>query len=327
MIRQRTIRRAAVTGASGFIGSHLVERLAARGIEVVALAHANAGGQIGNLAHLPAAVRGRLTVRFIDVLDPNDVRAALDSADTVFHLAANISVPYSAAAPMLFIQTNTIGTLNVLKAAREAGAERVVVISSSEVYGSARIFPIREDHVLSARSPYAASKISAEKLAESFFHCFGLGVVVLRPFNTYGPRQSLRAVIPWIIQQGLDGGDLQLGNLKPVRDFVFVTDTADGMIAAGETAGVEGETFNLATGAGLSVEELVGKISAAIGRPLRIKNSPDQTRAASSEVWKLVGGADKAAEQLGWTPKVSIDDGLPRVVEFIRSSLKTRAGS
>ncbi len=319
-MNRRTILRAAVTGASGFIGSHLVERLTERGIEVVSLAHANSASRLGNLSHLPGDMRSRLNVRFVDILDPNDIRSALQSVDTVFHLAANISVPYSATAPMLFIQTNTIGTLNVLNAAQDVGVQRIVVISSSEVYGSAQTLPIREDHVLSARSPYAASKISAEKLAEAFFHGNGLGIVILRPFNTYGPRQSLRAVIPWIIKQGLEGSELQLGNLEPVRDFVFVTDTVDGMIAAGEGTGIEGETFNLATGSGISVQDLVQKISNLMGRPLHPRNNSNQTRKSTSEVWKLIGDASKAMDGLGWKPRVSLEDGLTRVIEFVRSS-------
>ena len=318
---EKSLSFVAVTGAAGFIGSHLVERLVTDGVHVRALVHANANCGIGNLSALPPDVLSRLDIRFIDVIDANDVQSALRSVDTVFHLAANISIPYSTEAPMLFLQTNVIGTYNVLQAVRDMKDTRAVIASSSEVYGKATVNPIREDHELCACSPYAASKIAAEKLAESYYHSFDADVVVVRPFNTYGPRQSPRAVIPWIIKQAMESSEVTLGNVQAVRDFLFVRDTVEGIIAAAKADDVRGQSFNLATGTGISVEDLAYKIGSLMGRSLTIQTSVSRTRNANSEVWERIGDAEKARTKLGWSAKVGLDEGLMLVINEVRNSI------
>jgi nucleoside-diphosphate-sugar epimerase len=322
---ERPLTFVAVTGAAGFIGSHLVERLVNDGVHVRALVHANANCGIGNLSALPPDILGKLDIRFIDILDVNNVKAAVQSVDTVFHLAANISIPYSTEAPMLFLQTNVIGTYNILQAIREMKETRTVIISSSEVYGKASGNPLREDHEMCACSPYAATKIAAEKLAESYYHSYDADVVIVRPFNTYGPRQSPRAVIPWIINQALESSDIKLGNVFPVRDFLFVRDNVAGMIAAATANDVQGQSFNLATGAGISVEDLVHKIGSLMGRSLTIHTSASRTRTANSEVWERIGDTEKARTKLGWSPKVGLDEGLMLVINAARSSTPVAA--
>jgi len=318
---ERPLTFVAVTGAAGFIGSHLVERLAKDGVHVRALVHTNANREIGNLSVLPPNVLSKLDIRFIDILDANDVQSALQSVDTVFHLAANISIPYSIEAPMLILQTNVIGTYNVLQAIREMKDTRAIMVSSSEVYGKATMNPIREDHELCACSPYAASKIAAEKLAESYYYSFDADVVVVRPFNTYGPRQSSRAVIPLIVNQAMESSEVTLGNVLAVRDFLFVHDTVEGMIAAATANDVQGQSFNLATGTGISVEDLVYKIGSLMGRSLTIHMSVTRTRVANSEVWQRIGDAEKARTKLGWSPKVELDEGLMLVINEARNSM------
>lgn len=316
----RTVGKALVTGASGFIGSHLVEMLCEGGSDCIALVHASSRADAHNLLHLPAAWRDRWTARHGDILDEHDIGRTLEGVDTVFHLAANISVPYSSEAPMLFLQTNALGTCNVLQSCRRAGVARVVVVSSSEVYGGAGDAPLREDDVLCARSPYAASKIAAEKLAESFFHAYDLPVTVVRPFNTFGPRQSERAVIPRIIAQALASGTVALGNVDPQRDFVFVRDTCAGMIAAAVSDNAPGRTLNLATQRCVSIRELVEMIGAILGKSLRIVEAPAALRKDSFEVWKLLGDATRARETIGWSAATPLEDGLRQTVDFYRSA-------
>jgi nucleoside-diphosphate-sugar epimerase len=316
-MNERPLTSVAVTGAAGFIGSHLVERLVTGGVQVRALVHTNTG----NLSLLPPDVLSKLDIRFIDILDANDVQSALRSVDTVFHLAANSNVPDSTEAPIVFLQTNVIGTYNVLQAIREMKDTRAVITSSSEVYGKAAMTPIREDHELCAYSPYAASKIAAEKLAESYYHSFAANVVIVRPFNTYGPRQSLRQVIPWIVKQAMESSEVILGNALAVRDFLFVRDTVEGMIAAATANDVQGESFNLATGTGVSIEDLVYKIGSLIGRSLTIHTSVTRTRVANSEVWQRIGDAEKARTKLDWSPKVGLDEGLMLVINEARNSM------
>src|SRR5829696_8431187 len=316
---ERPLTFVAVTGAAGFIGSHLVECLVKEGVHVRALVHTNADRRIGNLSVLPPDVLSKLDIRFIDILDANNVQSALRSVDTVFHLAANISIPDSTEAPMLFLQTNVIGTYNVLQAVREMKDTRAVITSSSEVYGKADVNPIPEDHELCACSPYAASKIAAEKLAESYYYSFDADVVVVRPFNTYGPRQSPRSVMPGIVKQAMESSEVTLGNVLAVRDFLFVRDTVEGMIAAATANDVQGETFNLATGTGVSIEDLVYKIGSLIGRSLTIQTSVSRTRATNSDVLQRIGDVEKARTKLGWSAKIGLDEGLMFVINEAKS--------
>ena len=314
--------RVAVTGAGGFIGSHLVAELVGRGVDVVAIVRANGQGSIGNLAQLSDQDLGKIEIRHSDVMAPADLQRHLDGVDTVFHLAAQISVPYSKWAPSLFLQVNVMGTQNVLRAAHTLGIPRVVVMSTSEVYGAARQVPITEDHPLCARSPYAASKIAAEKLAEAYHYTYSMGTVIVRAFNTFGPRQSTRAVIPWLASQALSREVVRLGNIQPVRDFVFVRDTVHGIIAAGTAAGVDGQTFNLATGRGYSIAEIVDRVRLLTGRQFTVEVSANCTRNERFEVWKLIGSGDRAAARLGWTPSVGIDEGLRSVLNHVGAELQ-----
>lgn len=252
----------------------------------------------------------------MDLQDPSDVRAAFEGCDTVLHLAAQIDVAHSLRSPQLFWNTNTLGTKNVLDAARAAGVERVVVTSSSEVYGGTARDPLSESSSLIAKSPYAASKIAAEKLVESYYHSYRTGGVVVRLFNTFGPRQSVRAVIPWIISQALAGDHVRLGNTHAARDFVFVEDTVAGIIAAAKTVGVEGGVFNLATGHAHAIHEVVTHVERIAGKSLRVTTTAERVR-GTEEVWTLIGDARLAGERLQWKPRTSFLDGLQRVYAFM----------
>ncbi|MHB1433618.1 MAG: SDR family NAD(P)-dependent oxidoreductase [Streptosporangiaceae bacterium] len=312
---------AAVTGAEGFIGSHLAEALVERGYRVRAMALYNMHSSAGWLDTLAPAVRGQVDVVFGDVRDPATVLRLVDGASVVYHLAAIGSVPYSYAAPRSFVETNTIGTLNVLEAVRACQIPRMVHTSTSETYGTARTVPISETHVLQAQSPYAASKVAADKLAESYHLSFGLPVVTLRPFNTFGPRQSTRAVIPQIITQ-LAGGvrQLILGALDPTRDFCYVTDTAQAFLAVGEAPGaaVLGETFNCGPGEDISIGSLAEEIAGLMGSEADIIEDPDRLRPKDSEVMRLVCDATKLRERTGWQPRHTRVDGLIRAISWYR---------
>ncbi|HYF08776.1 MAG TPA: GDP-mannose 4,6-dehydratase [Acetobacteraceae bacterium] len=313
-------RKVLVTGAGGFIGSHLVETLAARGAAVRALLHYGAEGGLGNARFLDAPAREAVEWVQGDVLDAEFMVRLAQGCDTVFHLAALIAIPHSYSAPRSFVEVNAIGTLNVLEAARAAGVRRVVQTSTSEVYGSARRIPMDEAHPLQAQSPYAATKIAADKLAEAYHASFGVPVVTVRPFNTYGPRQSARAVIPTVIGQALAGADrIMLGATTPVRDMTFVTDTVVGMITAAEATGVEGRTFNLGTGQGESIGAIAQRILGLIGSRAEIVLDPRRLRPPTSEVDRLI--ADNAAFRAatGWSPRVSLEQGLAATIAFFRA--------
>lgn len=303
----RELGRIVVTGATGFIGSHLVERLLALGHTVTAAARPNSRLDRGNLAGI--GPHPRLAIRTTDILDPADVTGVLEGCDTLIHLAAQVDVAHSLRSPTLFLQTNMIGTANVLEGARARGVSRVVVASSSEVYGGTTSGALSESSPLVARSPYAATKIGAEKLAESFHHSYRLGAVIVRLFNTFGPRQSVRAVIPWIISQAIAGGEVRLGNLNAARDFVFVQDTVDGLIAAATRAGVEGRVFNLATGQAHSIQDVVTRVEAISGKPLRVTTDAERVR-GTEEVWTLIGDAGLALRDLEWRARIPFSDGL-----------------
>ncbi|HEY3352217.1 MAG TPA: SDR family NAD(P)-dependent oxidoreductase, partial [Polyangia bacterium] len=271
--------RVLVTGAGGFIGSHLCEGLVRAGARVRAFVHYNGRNDWGSLELVPADVRRELEVVAGDIRDPFGVRAAVRGCQTVYHLAALIAIPYSYRSPQTFFETNVLGTLNVMQAALDEGATRVVHTSTSEVYGTARVVPIEETHPLTAQSPYSASKIGADKVAESFHLAFGLPVVTVRPFNTYGPRQSARAVIPTIAAQALAGLPVRLGALTPTRDLLYVADTARGfMAAAAAPARALGQTVNLGTGREISIGDLAKKIIAVCGASVPIEHDPARTR-------------------------------------------------
>jgi dTDP-glucose 4,6-dehydratase len=312
-----------VTGAGGFIGSHLVEALLHAGYAVRALVHYNSRGSWGHLDSLNAELRARLEVRPGDVSDPYQMQTIVAGCDTVYHLAALIGIPYSYQAPASYVATNVSGTLNILEAARSAGVRRVIVTSTSEVYGTARYAPIDEEHPLQAQSPYAASKIAADKLAESFYRSFGLPVVVLRPFNTYGPRQSARAVIPTVLSQALSGApEIVLGNLEPRRDLTFVEDTARAFVLAGQAQGIEGQVIHFGQGSAISVRELAERCLAAAGSRARIVSSSERERPEGSEVELLLCNPAKARSLLGWTPQIPLDEGLRRVTVYMRQNLQ-----
>jgi len=308
-----------VTGAGGFIGSHLAERLVEAGARVRALVRYNAAGRWGWLDESP--LREQIEVVAGDVCDRDSVVAAVRGTETVFHLAALITIPYSYGAPLSYVRTNVEGTLNVLQAAREAGVARVVHTSTSEVYGTARYVPIDEAHPLQGQSPYSASKIGADKIAESFHCAFGLPVVTVRPFNTYGPRQSARAVIPTIATQCLRGSTVKLGNLHPTRDLTFVRDTVEGFLLAGDAPRAVGHTVNLGTGTGISIGDLARKIAAALGRTVTIETDALRVRPPASEVERLCADVKLARDLLGWAPASTFDDGLRATLDWIRVHL------
>ena len=310
-----------VTGAGGFIGSHLTEQLAAQGAQVRAFVRYNSRGDWGLLCLLPAERMAQVEVVAGDFRELSTIKAAMEGVSHVFHLGALIAIPYSYLHPAEVVETNVIGTLNVLLAARELGVERVVHTSTSEVYGTALRVPIDESHPLQGQSPYSASKIGADKIAESFYRSYDLPVVTVRPFNTYGPRQSTRAVIPTIITQALTQDVVRLGNLDAKRDLTYVSDTVAGFLKAAQTPGVEGQTFNLGVGAEISIGELAHKIIALIGRPVEIEIDPARLRPAKSEVQRLLSDNSLAQERLGWQPQVSFDEGLARTVEWMREHL------
>lgn len=310
-------RRVVVTGADGFIGSHLVERLVRAGADVTALAQYNSFNFWGWLERLDCLSQVRVETG--DVRDPNFCRLLLKGADIVFHLAALIPVPYSYRAPDSYFDTNVKGTLNLCQAARDAGVRRFIHTSTSEVYGTARYVPIDESHPLAPQSPYSASKIAADAVALSFFYSFQTPVVVARPFNTFGPRQSARAVIPTIITQLAAGREeIMLGDLTTTRDFTYVEDTCSGFLAIAAMTGGEGEVFHIGSNSEISIGELVERIARIMDRPVRVRQDPQRLRPVHSEVQRLRCNYDKLHRQTGYRPQVSLEEGLRRTVEWFR---------
>ena len=308
-----------VTGADGFIGSHLVERLVAEGADVRALCVYNSQGLNGWLDTVPTAVLDRVDVRLGDVRDVGQVRDLADDRELILHLAALIAIPYSYIAPRSFVETNVIGTLNVLEAARATGA-RVINTSTSEVYGTPDVIPIRETHPLKGQSPYAASKIAADKMCESYAMSFGTEVATLRPFNTFGPRQSLRAVIPTVLAQLLAGAErIHLGSLSPRRDFTFVSDTVDGFIRIACTALTPGEVVQLGTGESVSIGELVEMCQKVVGTDVEVTTDQERIRPPGSEIEVLLSDPSFAAERIGWSPQTTLEDGLRSTADWLAS--------
>jgi NAD dependent epimerase/dehydratase len=315
-------RRVLVTGAGGFIGSHLAERLARAGAEVRAFVRYTSRGDHGWLEDVAADTAQSIEVFRGDLANPEAVSRALEGREVVFHLGALIPIPYSYRHPREFVTANVVGTLNVLEAARRGGSPRIVQTSTSEVYGTAQTVPIDEEHPLHPQSPYAASKVGADQLALSFQLSFDLPVVVARPFNTYGPRQSARAVIPTIITQALTRDVIELGAIEPTRDFLFVEDTVRGIMRCGEASGVVGEVINLGSGTEVSIGEVAERVLRLVGRDLPISLDQRRLRPADSEVERLVAGTAKAERLLDWQPSIELDEGLRRTVEWLTGSLE-----
>ena len=305
-----------VTGAGGFIGSHLAERLVELGARTRALVRYNSANAWGWLDHSP--VKDHVEVFLGDVRDRDSLRHVLDGVDVVFHLAALIGIPYSYHAPVSYVRTNVEGTLNLLQAAQEAGVKRFVHTSTSEVYGTARYVPIDEQHPLQGQSPYSASKIAADKMAEAFHRSFELPVVTVRPFNTFGPRQSARAVVPTIITQCLSDGVVRLGSLHPLRDLNYVTDIVEGYVRAAETAEAVGKTVNLGSGREISMQDLARMIAELLGKRVEIVQEQARVRPEASEVDRLLADTTLARRLLGWQPAVSLEEGLRTTIAWMQ---------
>jgi NAD dependent epimerase/dehydratase len=309
-----------VTGGGGFIGSHVVEQLCRRGAEVRALARYNGRGDTGWLDELDADCRDEVEIVLGDVRDPDQMRRLVTGCDTVFHLAALIGIPYSYVSPRQNLDTNAGGTLNLLEAARAAGVRRFVHTSTSEVYGTAQYVPIDEAHPLVGQSPYAATKIAADQLTMSYALSFDLPAVIVRPFNTFGPRQSMRAVIPTIATQALWSGSIRLGALDTTRDFTFVRDTASGFVRAAQADDdVIGRTFNLGVGKEITIGDLAELIRDVVGRDVPIEQEDARMRPVGSEVDRLCSNPERALAALGWQPEHDLRTGIELTVEWIRA--------
>jgi len=314
-------KKVLVTGAGGFIGSHLVERLLEENCEVRAFVRYNSSNSWGWLDTFPKSVLKEIEIVSGDIRSADIVRKAVKGTEVVFHLAALISIPYSYVSPESYLEVNVRGTLNILQASLDFEVEKVLITSTSEVYGTAIYVPIDENHPRQPQSPYSASKISADALAESFYRSYGLPVVIVRPFNTYGPRQSARAVIPTIITQLLGGmEEIKLGALHPTRDFVFVKDTVEGFVKIAQSDKTIGEDINIATGKEISIKQLAEKIVKLINPSAKIVTEKQRLRPEKSEVERLLGSNEKLKNLTGWTPKFSLEEGLKKTIEWFRDS-------
>jgi NAD dependent epimerase/dehydratase len=314
-------RKVLVTGAAGFIGSHLTEALARDGAEVRAFVRYNSRNDYGWLEQLDEGLRDDVEIFRGDLTNPEAVANAVKERETVFHLGALIPIPYSYQHPREFVEANAAGTLNVLEACRREPVRRLVHTSTSEVYGTALRVPIDEEHPLNAQSPYAATKIAADQLALSFWRSFETPVVVARPFNTYGPRQSARAVIPTLITQALALESVELGSTHPTRDFLYVGDLARGFMHCADADGVEGEVINLGTGTEITIAELAETVFRLVGRESALTYSEERARPGKSEVERLLADAGKAKRLLDWEAEVSLEEGLRRTIEWFEGSL------
>lgn len=316
------MKKVLVTGADGFIGSHLVERLLDRGYAVRAFVYYNSFNNWGWLDTLPKEKLNKIEIFTGDIRDPNGVKEAMKGIDYVFHLAALIAIPFSYHSPDSYVDTNIKGTLNVLQAARDLCTERILITSTSEVYGTAKYVPIDELHPFQGQSPYSATKIGADRIAESFYRSFNLPITIVRPFNTYGPRQSARAVIPTIITQLLAGKEeIKLGSLTPTRDFNFVKDTADGFITIAESSITIGEEINIATQKEVSIGDLAKELIHQINPNAKIICAEERLRPEKSEVNRLLGSNKKILQLTGWKPKYSLEEGLAETIEFLKNNL------
>jgi dTDP-glucose 4,6-dehydratase len=320
-------RRALVTGAAGFVGSHLVEELIEQGYRVRCFVRYTSTNTRGYLADLPAEKLAEVEIVAGDLRDSEAIRQAAQGTDVIFHLAALVGIPYSYVHPLEVIETNVMGTVNVLVAARDQGVGRVIHTSTSEVYGTAQYVPIDEGHPLQGQSPYSASKIGAEKIVESFYASFSLPTTVIRPFNIFGPRQSARAVIPTIITQALVNNEIRLGNFDATRDFTYVQDTVKGFIMASESEAAVGRLFNIGSNYEISIGQIAEKIIQLVDRDVTLDQEKRRLRPAKSEVQRLWADNRLARETFGWTPKVNLDEGLARTIQWIAGNLdKYRVG-
>ncbi len=319
-------QRVLVTGAGGFIGSHLVERLVSLGARTRAFVRYNSAGSWGWLDSLP--VKGEVEVVQGDLRDSDGLRRAVEGVDVVFHLAALIGIPYSYHSPLAYVRTNVEGTVNLLQAALAAEVKLLVHTSTSEVYGPARYVPMDEDHPLQGQSPYSASKIAADKMVEAFYRSFDLPVTTLRPFNTFGPRQSARAVIPTIIAQALTQPEIRLGNLSTTRDFTFVADTVSGFVLAAERPDAVGQVVNLGTGREVSILDLAKEVLNQLGRDVPIVSDAQRMRPDTSEVERLCANNRKALDLLGWSPHYRLEEGLHHTLQWVEQNIgRYRPGS
>ncbi len=314
-------RRVLVTGAGGFIGGHLAAELVSLGARVRGLVRYNSRNDRGTLGWLDPAISAEVEVVPGELRDIESVSRAVQGVEVVFHLGAQIAIPYSYTNPRDFFEVNALGSLNVAQAALTAGVHRVLHASTSEVYGSAQTVPITEDHPLEPQSPYAASKVAADKLMDSFHRSFELPVTIVRPFNTYGPFQSARAIIPTIVSQALAGGPVRLGSLHPRRDLTFVQDTASGFVAAARADAATGRTLQLGTGETVTIGELVELVGEVMGRDLEVEHEAERVRPAKSEVERLVSNPALATRLTGWRPTVPLREGLGRTIDWIQGNL------
>lgn len=314
-------KKVLVTGADGFIGSHLVEKLLEEGCKVKAFVYYNSFNTWGWLDTLPREKLEQIEIFMGDIRDPNGVRTALLGVDIVFHLAALIAIPFSYHSPDSYIDTNVKGTLNIVQAAKDLNIERVLVTSTSEVYGTAKYIPIDENHIRQPQSPYSASKIGADAIADSFFRSFNLPLTIVRPFNTYGPRQSARAVIPTIITQLLNGKEeIKLGDIVPTRDLVFVKDTVDGFVEIAKSDKLIGHECNIATQSEISVGDLAQELIDQINPSAKVVLDTQRFRPEKSEVFRLYGSNEKIKEYTSWTPNYDLKEGLAKTISWFKDS-------
>ena len=315
-------KRVLITGAGGFIGSYLTERLVKLGARVRCFIRYNSRGDWGQIEFLPDKVKDNLEIVMGDLKDSDAVKKAVKKSEVVFHLGALIAIPYSYVHPLDFVQTNVLGTVNILNACLEEGVKKIIHTSTSEVYGTAQYVPINEEHPVQGQSPYSASKISADKMAESYYRAFNLPVATVRPFNTYGPRQSARSIIPTIITQGLTSRSIHLGSLRPARDFTYVTDTVEGFIKVAESKKSVGQVLNLGSGKEISVGDLADMILKLLGKKIKIITDKKRIRPIKSEVERLLADNTKVCNLTDWQPKVPFKAGLEQTIKWIKGNLK-----
>ena len=315
-----TTKKVLVTGADGFIGSHLTQSLIARGARVKAFVMYNSFNTWGWIDTFAPSDKEAVDVVCGDIRESDILKHALKDVDIVFHLAALIAIPYSYKSPSSYIKTNIEGTLNLLQAGLDCGVEKIIHTSTSEVYGTAHYTPMDEKHPLQGQSPYSASKIGADMIAESFYRTFTLPVTTVRPFNTYGPRQSARAIIPTLILQMLTGTTIRIGSLHPIRDFTYVSDTVEGFIKAAETDGINGKVLNLGSNKGISIGELTSTLAKIMEKEVTIECEEDRVRPPHSEVNQLICDNQRAQQLIGWQPTVNLDEGLSQTINWFREN-------